>query len=126
MLNSSVSAYEVLKKIYNPGILELIEEFYVLFLDCKLRVLGYYMIGRGGIDHVAVDSRIIFALTLKTASTHIILSHNHPSNFCQPSRADLEMTRHICQRASIFGIKVIDHIIFTSHGYYSFRDNKQF
>ena len=71
-----------------------------------------------------VDLRILFAITLKTLSVGIILTHNHPSGQLKASYQDKQLTQKIKEAAQLFDVKVLDHIILAPDGsYYSFADN---
>jgi DNA repair protein RadC len=68
------------------------------------------------------DMKMIFNTAVKELACGIILCHNHPSGSIKPSRADEELTKKISEAASYFDIKVLDHIIVSEEGYYSFAD----
>lgn len=122
VVNSSRNAYTALKEIYDMETIELFESFYVLFLDNSTRIVGYYLLSRGGSDFVPVDVKIIFMLALKTSCSGIILSHNHPSGSLKPSNPDKGLTSKVVEAGLLLDIKVHDHIIVTKDSYYSFRD----
>jgi DNA repair protein RadC len=98
------------------------EVFAVLFLNQALKVKNFKIMSRGGITGTVVDPRIILKQALDEGATSIILSHNHPSGNLRPSLADKELTYKIKIAASYFDIKVIDHVIVSDEGYYSFAD----
>ncbi|MGO1649621.1 MAG: JAB domain-containing protein [Sphingobacterium sp.] len=122
VVNSSQKAYTALKEIYDMETIELFESFYVLFVDASARIVGYYLLSRGGTDFVPVDVKLIYMLALKTSCTAIILSHNHPSGTLRPSNADKGLTEKVIKAGMLLDIKVHDHIIITKESYYSFRD----
>lgn len=122
-ITSSASAYEILKSNWNEGRLELQEEFKVLLLNRANDVLGIYNMSMGSVSGTVVDVRLLFAVALKCNASGIILCHNHPSGNLNPSDADKEITKKIKQASEIFDIKMIDHIIITHLGYFSFLDN---
>lgn len=98
------------------------EVFAVLFLNQANKVKGLKIISRGGITGTVADPRVILKHALDEGATKIVLSHNHPSGNLHPSRADQELTFKIKQAASYFDIHVMDHIIVSDEGYYSFAD----
>ena|SRR5436190_12676178 len=98
------------------------EVFGVLFLNQSNKVNHFEIISRGGITGTVADPRVILRKALDTEATSIILCHNHPSGSLKPSRADEELTRKIKEAASYFDIKVMDHLIVSEQGYYSFSD----
>ena len=67
--------------------------------------------------------RLILSVALKTLATGLILAHNHPSGNLKPSEADKQITNKIRQAAKLLDIEVMDHIIISSEGYYSFMDD---
>ena len=121
-ITSSYDAYEILKNIWEDGKLELMEQFKVLFLNRANKVLCVYNISSGGITGTVADPRLIFAAALKVNTCALVLAHNHPSGALKPSRADEELTAKIKGAGSFLDIKVLDHIILSSEGYYSFAD----
>ncbi|MFT3681614.1 MAG: DNA repair protein RadC [Ferruginibacter sp.] len=98
------------------------EVFAVLFLNKANKVNHFEVLSRGGITGTVADPRIILKKALETGATSIALCHNHPSGNLKPSRADEELTRKIKEAASYLDIAVIDHIIVSEEGYYSFAD----
>jgi DNA repair protein RadC len=99
------------------------EVFSVLFLNSANKINHFEIISRGGITGTIADPRIILKKALEVEAVSLILSHNHPSGNLKPSRADEMLTTKIKEAASHLDIKVIDHIIVSEDGYYSFADN---
>jgi DNA repair protein RadC len=99
------------------------EVFVALYLNKKNRVLASHIIASGGIDATIADVRIILKKALEEQATSIILSHNHPSGNLRPSQRDLELTKKIMEAAKLIDVQVIDHIIVSDEGYYSFADD---
>lgn len=119
VLNSSKRVYEYFK----PSLQDLPhEEFWVIYLSTACKVLDEQLIGRGGNDFTPVDVRIILRHALYSKAHSMILMHNHPSGTLIPSQADKILTNKIIEAAKLMDIRVNDHLIFTDHGYYSFRD----
>lgn len=98
------------------------EVFGVLFLNRANKIKHFEIISRGGITGTVADPRIILKKALEEEATSIVLSHNHPSGNLKPSRADEELTQKIKQAAGYLDIRVLDHIIVSEEGYYSFAD----
>lgn len=98
------------------------EVFAVLFLNRANRINHFEVISRGGITGTVADPRIILKKALESEAVSIILCHNHPSGSLKPSRADEEVTLKIKEAASHLDIKVLDHIIVSEEGYFSFAD----
>lgn len=98
------------------------EEFWVLYLSTACKILDEQLIGRGGNDFTPVDIRIILRFALRAKAHSMILLHNHPSGTLLPSQADKQLTAKINEAAKIMDLRVNDHLIFTDHSYYSFKD----
>jgi DNA repair protein RadC len=87
------------------------EQFRLLFLDRKNRLIGDEIQARGTVDHTPVYVREVVKRALDLGATALILVHNHPSGDPTPSRADIEMTRDIARAAAPLGVTIHDHII---------------
>ncbi len=98
------------------------EVFAVLFLNRANKILHFEIVSSGGLTGTVADPRIILKKALETGATSIVLSHNHPSGSLKPSRADEELTQKIRQASMYLDIKVLDHIIVSDEGYFSFAD----
>jgi DNA repair protein RadC len=98
------------------------EVFAVLFLNKANKVNHHEIISEGGITGTVADPRIILKKALEHDATQIVLCHNHPSGNLKPSRQDEELTVKIKRAAEYFDIKILDHIIVSDEGYYSFAD----
>jgi DNA repair protein RadC len=122
MISSSSVGYEICLHYWNLDKIDLLEEFKVLYLNRSNRVLQILPISQGGITGTVADPRLVIACALKVAACSIILAHNHPSCTLKPSKADEELTMKIKEAAKYFDLKVLDHLIVTSEGYYSFAD----
>ena len=98
------------------------EVFAVLFLNRANKVNHFEIVSEGGITGTVADPRIILKKALEQNAVSLILCHNHPSGSLKPSKADEELTVKIKEAARFFDIKVLDHIIVSEAGYYSFAD----
>lgn len=100
---------------------EPIEQFRLLFLDTKNKLITDEVQQKGTINHTAVYPREVVKRALELNAAAIILAHNHPSGDPSPSQADIDMTRTICDAASMLEITVHDHVIISRQGAFSFR-----
>ena len=98
------------------------EVFAVIFLNRANKINHFEIISKGGIIGTVADPRIILKKALEEDATAIILCHNHPSGNLRPSKADEELTLKIKEAAKYFDIRIMDHIIVSEDGYYSFAD----
>jgi DNA repair protein RadC len=99
------------------------EVFAVIFLNRANKINHFEIISKGGITGTVADPRIILKKALEEDATSLVLCHNHPSGNLRPSRADEELTKKIKEAASYFDITIIDHIIVSEDGFYSFADD---
>ena len=100
---------------------EPIEQFRVLFLDTKNRLIADEAQARGTVNHTPVYPREVVKRALELGATALILAHNHPSGDPTPSRADIEMTAEVKAAAAVFGILLHDHLIVGNGRHLSFR-----
>lgn len=98
------------------------EVFYVAFLNRSNKVNRVEIVSMGGLSGTFVDPRIIFRKALEYHAAQIILCHNHPSGNLRPSHADIGLTQKMTAAARLLEIKVMDHLIVSEEGYFSFAD----
>ena len=98
------------------------EVFAVIFLNRSNKINDFKIISEGGITGTVADPRVILKRALEEDAVSIILCHNHPSGSLKPSKADEELTHKIKEAAKYFDIKVLDHLIVSDDGYFSFAD----
>jgi DNA repair protein RadC len=98
------------------------EVFAVLFLNRANKINHFEIMSEGGITATVADPRVILRRALEQDAVNIILCHNHPSGSLKPSRADDQLTIKIKKAAAYLDINVLDHIIVSDEGYYSFAD----
>jgi DNA repair protein RadC len=122
-INNSQNAYEILKSLFPADTISLQEQFVVLYLNRANRVIGSYQLSKGGITGAIADVRLILSVALKTLATGLILAHNHPSGNLKPSEADIQLTQKVKDAAKLMDIEVLDHMILSSNGYFSFTDD---
>ncbi len=98
------------------------EEFWVMYLNRANKIVTAQRISQGGITGTVADTRLILKNALDQFACGIILCHNHPSGNLTPSQEDKTLTQRIKQAAQVFDIGVLDHLIISDTGYYSFAD----
>jgi DNA repair protein RadC len=97
------------------------EQFRILFLDRRNKLIADEVQTRGTIDHTPVYTREVLKRALELSASAIILAHNHPSGDPTPSKADIDMTKQIVDVATKLGVVVHDHIILGRDGHLSMR-----
>jgi DNA repair protein RadC len=118
-INASKQVYQLV----SPYFQDLVhEEFRVIALNNSCIYLGIELVSIGGMTGTIVDSRILFKKLIDLRATNCILCHNHPSGSLYPSDADISLTKKLVEIGKLIGIQVLDHLIITDSGYYSFSD----
>jgi len=124
-ITDSDSAYKVLLDNWDMDTIELQEEFKVLLLNRANHVLGIYPLSKGGVSGTVVDVKLLLASAIKANASGIIIAHNHPSGNLKPSENDTRLTRKIKEASKFCDLNLLDHLIVTKDGFYSFSDNAQ-
>lgn len=118
-INSSKDAYEAI----SAELMDLpTEQFWVIMLNRSNHILKKRLISQGGVSGTVADPKVIFKSALEDLASGIILVHNHPSGNLKPSHADRQLTRKMVEAGKLLELPVLDHLIFTDAGYYSFSD----
>lgn len=119
---SANEAAKLFMENWDADKLEFVEQFKVMFLNRGNSVLGISTISTGGTTATLVDAKLVFAAALKVNASCIILAHNHPSGNPKPSNADIKLTKKLKKAGEILNIPVMDHIIVTAEGFFSFQN----
>lgn len=119
-VKGSDTVYQLLR-----GRMELLnyEEFRVVHLNRANRIIFDEAVSRGGTASTLVDVKLVMKSAIDKLSSSLIFVHNHPSGNLNPSPADDKLTKQLQRAAELLDIRVFDHIIITSQGYYSYNDN---
>ena len=95
----------------------------MLLLDHKKNLIDQKIVFIGSLDSVNVHPREIFKYAIVNSASSIIVAHNHPSGSLEPSTGDWECTQRLLDSSKILGIPLLDHLIITKKGYFSFLEN---
>ncbi|REA62690.1 hypothetical protein DSL64_07140 [Dyadobacter luteus] len=98
------------------------EEFWILLLNQANIVMKAMRISSGGVSGTIADARMIFKEAIENLASSVILVHNHPSGQLVASQADKQLTEQIVASGKMLGIPILDHVIFSDNGYFSFMD----
>lgn len=120
-LTGAKDAVDIFRNIWTPT-LDHHESFYVLVLNRANKIMGYYKASEGGYAGTVADPKMIFSMALKSHASSLVLAHNHPSGNLQPSAPDIQLTKNLVECGKFLEISILDHIILTSEGYYSFAE----
>lgn len=121
LITNSAEAAKILRPYFAPY-MEHREAFFALFMNRNNNVISCARISEGGQSGTIADPKIIFQNALLCNAASIILAHNHPSGNTEPSRADRDLTKKMKEAGNVLDIAVLDHIILTQGGYFSFGD----
>ncbi|RXR34729.1 DNA repair protein RadC [Flavobacterium piscinae] len=118
-INSSRVIFDVMQPIIGelPH-----EEFWVLYLNNANKIIHKAQLSKGGITGTVVDVRLVLKMALEHNALSIVLSHNHPSGKLLASDSDIELTQKVKLAAKQLDMHLLDHVIITENGYYSFAD----
>lgn len=116
IINSPKNVYEATSKYRAKRQ----EHFIVITLDGANQIIKIHTVTVGLVNRTIVHPREIFYRAIKDLSTSIMLVHNHPSGFTNPSQEDIDITQRLKKAGEIIGIPVVDHIIISKRGYTSF------
>lgn len=98
------------------------EEFWVMSLNAASMVINRQRVSSGGLTKTLVDPKRVFKIALDDRAAQIIVLHNHPSGTLKPSQSDQTLTENLVRVGSLLDLPLLDHLIFTDNGYFSFRD----
>jgi DNA repair protein RadC len=122
-VRSSADSYQLLRQFWNNSKIELQEEFKIMLLNQAGKVLSICNLSSGGITGTVADPKMIFSIALKANAVGIIVAHNHPSGNLTPSSEDILLTKKLKDGAKLLNMSLLDHVIISAEGYYSFADS---
>ncbi|WP_461485836.1 JAB domain-containing protein [Pedobacter sp.] len=121
-MSTSEQAYKVLLTSWDMSLINYLEQAKMILLNRNNRVLGIVNLSKGGSASTVMDTRVVFAIALKSTATSIILAHNHPSGNLRPSSDDIRITKKLKEAAKLLEIELHDHLIITENGYLSMAE----
>ncbi|UZD24543.1 DNA repair protein RadC [Algoriphagus halophytocola] len=119
VITCSQDIYELMKPELQD---EQIEHFYLILLTRRNQVMRKHLVSQGGTAGTIVDAKIVFKIALEYLAQSVILIHNHPSGSLHPSDQDIKLTDRLVKVGRELDLPVLDHLIFTDVGYFSFAD----
>jgi len=118
-------AYAYFKSIWDKNLIAVQEQFYVVFLNQAKEVICWRCLHTGTMNSAQIDKRILFGLAYGCLASSIIVAHNHPSGYINPSQADFSLTKELTSAAKILGFTFLDHIVIGNNQYYSFLGGRE-
>lgn len=122
-VTNSQILFNLILKQWDLDLIELQEEVKIVLLNRANIVLGLYEMSKGGTSGTVVDIKIILGIALKCNASSIVITHNHPSGSLEPSEPDKSITKKLKEACKLLDLNLLDHLIITTQGYYSFSDN---
>jgi DNA repair protein RadC len=122
-IESSVDGYEVIKSNFDWDLGNGQELFVAIMLNRSNEVLAYHTISIGGQSATLADPKVVFRAAILHNAAGIIVAHNHPSQNLKPSTEDRRMTAKLFLAGKCLDLPLLDHLIITQNGYFSFADN---
>lgn len=98
------------------------EHFWVIGLAASNKISYIELVSLGSVSAAIINPLEVFSLAVQKKSPHIILVHNHPGGTLKPSKEDIGLTKNIVKGGKILHITVLDHLLITTDGYYSFEE----
>lgn len=118
-ITNSYAAEKIFRDMWDMQLMNIQEQFCVLFLNNANEVIGFRCLSTGTLNSSLIDLRILFGIACKSLTSSIVIAHNHPSGKLIASNDDIEVTHKIKQAGDILDIKLLDHIILTNTSFLS-------
>lgn len=120
-ITSSTDLYNYSLNLYGDDI-NIFESVFVVFVNNANKVVAFYKVSSGGITSSIIDVKIICKCAIDCLCTGVFLVHNHPSGNIAPSQSDVNISSKLKECLNFFDIKLLDSIVISDEGYYSFAD----
>jgi len=121
-IKNAVDIYNELHKYTNKKQ----EYFLAISLDGANHIIKKRVISMGTINQTLVHPREVFSPSIQDRAASVIVAHNHPSGVLKPSNEDIDITKRLNESSKILGIELLDHLIISKNGYFSFKENGLF
>lgn len=123
IVKTAQDAYSHFINHWNMGHIYLMEELYVMLLNTKGAVMGIYPLTKGNEQSTLVNFKLISLLVVGSMARGVILAHNHPSGDLLPGLDDKNSTQKMKQILTLYDVKLIDHLIISPNGFFSFCED---
>lgn len=100
------------------------EYLVILYLNARYELIQKEIVGQGGLNKLLITPKEIFGHAVTSPCSSIIVLHNHPSGDSTPSEDDVTFTKRIHEAGEVMGITMLDHVIVSTNGYFSFQENQ--
>lgn len=115
-------AFKVFSEMWDKELFHIQEQFCALFINRANEVIGFRTISTGSLDATTIDIKLVLTLALQCRAVGVLIAHNHPSGNAKPSASDNNVTYKLKEACQAVDLTLLDHLILTSDGYYSYAD----
>ena len=122
-LMTSNEVTDFLFSIWDTALLNLQEQFYVIFINSANHVVCWRCLHTGTIANTTVDLRLLFGMAFGCGAVGMIIAHNHPSGNLKPSQSDISLNNRIKEAGKLLGVRLYDHFIVAHNGSFSFLES---
>lgn len=122
-VNTPRDLYNIMHRLFDVHTIEWTEELIMLCFNKNDEIIGFYKLSKGGTAATVADPKVIYTIALNTTASSIAIAHNHPSGSLKPSAQDKALTKRIKHAGKLLDIQLLDHLIISCDGYYSFSDH---
>lgn len=122
-ITGSEDAYQVFRHMWDDSLINIQEQFAVLYLNFANEVIGFRVISTGSVSSNTVDTHLVLSCALISRASHFIVAHNHPSGRLRPSEADNKVTLALKEAAQACSLTLHDHLIISDKTFFSYADN---
>lgn len=125
IINNATDVNDFARKFYQDDLL-IFESSFIIMLNKRNEIIGWYKVSQGGLDSTVVDKRLVCKVAIDSLCSSVILCHNHPSGSSKPSNADIKFTSEINKCLKMFDICLLDHVVLSENEFYSFSEERVF
>ena len=115
---------DIVKVLFDKIAFEEQENFCVITLDGAHQIIESYIVSKGLVNRTMIHPREVFRPAISDNAVAVVIAHNHPSGNTEPSNEDNEVTARIKKAGELLGISVLDHVIISRQGYYSYMEEE--
>lgn len=117
-----MASYRLVRKLWDEERINLQEQFAALFFNTNHKLIGYKILSTGSIKACIVDIKLLVSLALHCLAEYVVICHSHPSGNLSRRRIDDAITVKIKEALALIDVNLLDHLIVTSNGYFSFAN----
>ena len=117
----SEDAHKFALNFYDSDI-DIYESMFMILLNRKNMIIGWVKISQGGTNATVCDTKLVAKFAVEALAEGVILVHNHPSGYTDPSPSDDQVTAKVRDGLRLLDIQLFDHIVISADSYFSYAD----